>query len=266
MSVTARDSAPGQASGKPVPYTADQLSALGLLPDRLPHHVAIIMDGNGRWARSKGWLRIRGHEAGVASVREATEECARLGLQQLTLYAFSSENWRRPETEVGLLMKLLARYVVEERPTLMRNGVRLVTIGETEKLPDESRRVLEETIALTAANDGLTLCLALNYGGRREIVSAARRLAREAAAGRLDSEAIDEDLFEKNLHQSDMPPLDLLVRTAGEYRVSNFLLWQLSYAEIWTTPVLWPEFRTPQLHEALRAFAQRERRFGGLGE
>ncbi len=200
----------------------------------------------------------------MTSVREATEECARLGLAQLTLYAFSSENWRRPETEVGLLMKLLARYVVEERPTLMRNDVRLVMIGDTARIPDEARRPLEETIDLTSGNKGLTLCLALNYGGQQEIVSAARRLAREAAAGRLDPARIDTELFEKNLYQPGMPPLDLLIRTAGEYRVSNFLLWQLSYAEIWTTPVLWPEFRAPQLHEALRDFAGRKRRFGGL--
>ncbi len=248
------------------PYSREELVSRGLVPERLPRHVAIIMDGNGRWAKEKGWMRIRGHEEGVTSVRETTEECARLGLDQLTLYAFSSENWRRPEMEVKLLMKLLARYVVEERPTLMRNNVRLTTIGETATLPDEARQPLLESVDLCRNNTGLTLCLALNYGGRQEIVGAVKRLARDAAAGRLDPETVDEALLARSLYQPDMPPLDLLIRTAGEYRVSNFLLWQISYAEIWTTPVLWPEFRIPHLYEGLKAYAQRRRRFGGLGE
>ena len=259
-------SAPTQTTVEtaPPPYTDAEIRALGLDPGRLPRHIAIIMDGNGRWAQRKGWMRIRGHEEGARSVRIITEECARLGMKQITLYAFSSENWKRPEHEVGFLMKLLCEYLEKERPVLLRNNIRFSTIGDISKLPQESRRILDETFAACSRNTGLVLCLALNYGGRQEIVEAARRLAREAKDGRIAPEEIDEALFASRLSQPEMPELDLLIRTAGEYRVSNFLLWQVSYAELWSTPVLWPEFRAKDLLEGLREFSRRTRKFGGI--
>ncbi len=237
----------------------------GVPPGRMPRHVAIIMDGNGRWAQKRTWARIRGHRAGVRVVRETTEECARLGIGQLTLYAFSVENWKRPEREVSLLMRLLERYLVWERPTILENNLRFKAIGRLDKLPEGVRRELAETTRLSAANTGTTLCLALNYGGRAEIVDAARRIAEDAKAGRLDPARLDEAAVASYLYQPDMPEPDLLIRTGGEQRISNFLLWQISYAEIHVTPTLWPDFRAADLHAAIRDFASRERRFGGLG-
>ena len=237
----------------------------GVPPERMPRHVAIIMDGNGRWARSRSWERIRGHRAGVRAVRETAEECARLGIRQLTLYAFSVENWKRPRTEVDLLMRLLRRFLVSERPTIMDNNIRLRTIGRIDRLPAAVRSEIAETTRLSAENTGTVLCLALNYGGRVELADAARRIAEEAAAGRLDPAQVDEALLASRLYQPDMPEPDLLIRTAGEFRISNFLLWQISYAEIHVTEVLWPDFRAADLHAALRDYAARDRRFGGLG-
>lgn len=233
-------------------------------PAALPRSVAIIMDGNGRWARQRGWERIRGHEEGIRAVRESVEECARLGIEALTLYAFSEENWRRPRREIDLLMKLLGRFLVDERPTLMRNRVRLVHAGRIEKLPADVQRLLRESVELTAANDGLVLCLALSYGGRAELVDAMQALAREVAAGRLAPEAIDEAAIRARLYQPALPDPDLLIRTAGELRVSNFLLWQISYAEIWVTECCWPDFGPAQLEQAFAAYAQRKRKFGGV--
>ena len=230
----------------------------------LPRHIAVIMDGNGRWAMSKGWRRVRGHEEGVRAVRETTEACARLGIRQLTLYAFSSENWRRPPVEVAILMRLLERYLVEERPTIMRNDVRLSTIGHPEGLPESCQRELRETLAMSAENRGMILCLALNYGARQEIVDAARRIARRVLRGELDPEGITEETLQQSLHQPAMPDPDLVIRTAGEMRLSNFLLWQASYAELWVTPVQWPDFRETHLLEAIEAYRRRERRYGGL--
>jgi undecaprenyl diphosphate synthase len=231
-------------------------------------HVAVIMDGNGRWAQARGLARIRGHEAGVESVRAVTRHAARLGLGQLTLFAFSTENWKRPRAEIAFLMRLLERYLVGERPEMMQNGVRLRAIGRIDGLPRAVQRALRGTEALTAENPGLCLCLALNYGGRTEIADAARRLAAEAAAGRIDLDALGPDELEAALsrfcYQPDMPPLDLLVRTAGERRLSNFLLWQAAYAELRTTDVCWPEFREEDLEAALADYATRVRRFGGL--
>jgi undecaprenyl diphosphate synthase len=230
----------------------------------LPRHVALIMDGNGRWAEARGLPRVRGHRAGVESVRAVTRHAARLGLRQLTLFAFSTENWKRPRAEVSTLMRLLRRYLVEERGELMDNDIRLAAIGRIAGLPQRVQDALEETRRLTERNRGMTLCLALNYGGQTEIADAARSLAADAVAGRLVPEAIDEAALASRLYQPGMPQLDLLVRTAGERRLSNFLLWQLSYAEIVVSEVCWPEFREEELEAALAEYGRRVRRFGGL--
>ena len=234
-------------------------------PRRLPTHVAIIMDGNGRWAQDRGLPRIEGHRQGVTSVRRVTEHCVRLGIEQLTLYCLSSENWRRPPTELAFLMELLGHYMVEERDLLMRQRVKLSVIGSREGIPADTLAKLDESVKLCAANDGTRLCLAINYGARGEITAATRALARDAAAGRLDPETIDEETVAARLTTAGMPDPDLLIRTAGEMRVSNFLLWQISYAELWVTPVAWPDFAESHLEEALASFATRDRRFGGLG-
>lgn len=233
-------------------------------PRPLPRHVAVIMDGNGRWAQSRGLPRIEGHRRGVTSVRRITEHCARLGIEQLTLYCLSSENWRRPEAELQFLMHLLEQYMVEERSLLMRQRVRLSIIGRRAGIPAETLAALDQTVALCDANDGLRLCLAINYGARAEIVDAARSLARDAVAGRISPDAIDERALEARLDTAGMPDPDLLIRTAGEMRISNFLLWQISYAEIWVTPIAWPDFEERHFDEALAAYASRDRRFGGL--
>jgi undecaprenyl diphosphate synthase len=230
----------------------------------VPRHVAIIMDGNGRWAQRQGLPRIEGHRRGVATVRRITEHAARLGIDQLTLYCLSSENWRRPQAELSFLMHLLEQYMVEERSLLMRQRIRLAMIGRRTGIPDETLQALDRTVELCSANDGMRLCLAINYGARGEIADAARSLARDAAAGRIDPAAIDEASLADRLDTAGMPDPDLLIRTAGEMRISNFLLWQISYAEIWVTPVAWPEFEERHLDEALASFATRDRRFGGL--
>ena len=231
-------------------------------------HVAVIMDGNGRWAEDRGMPRIRGHQAGVEAVRRTTRRAGVLGLDQLTLYAFSTENWKRPKEEVEFLMALLEQFLIEERAELMENDVRLRSIGRIEELPLPVQRALSETEALTADNGGLHLCLALNYGGRTEIADAARRLAQDAAAGTLDLSALDAQAFERalvsRLYQPDMPPLDLMVRTAGEQRLSNFLLWQVAYTELSIVDVYWPDFDEASLEAALASYATRVRRFGGL--
>ncbi|MFM7137742.1 MAG: isoprenyl transferase [Planctomycetota bacterium] len=231
----------------------------------LPRHVAIIMDGNGRWAQKRGLPRVEGHRQGVTSVRRITEHAARLGIEQLTLYCLSSENWRRPEAEVAFLMQLLGHYMIEERDLLMRQRIRLSIIGSREGLPADTLADVDHTFELCAGNEGMRLCLAINYGSRGEIVAAARSLARDAAAGRLDPDAMDEVAFAGRLTTAGMPDPDLLIRTAGEMRISNFLLWQISYAELWVTPVAWPEFAEADFDEALADFARRDRRFGGIG-
>lgn len=230
----------------------------------LPRHIAIIMDGNGRWAQRRKLPRIEGHRQGVASVRRVTEHAARMGIEQLTLYCLSSENWRRPETELQFLMLLLEQYMIEERALLLREGIRPVMIGSREGLPPATLAAIDETVAICAGNTGMQLCLAVNYGGRGEIVAAARALARQAAAGQLDPDAINEESFAGQLATAGMPDPDLLIRTAGEMRISNFLLWQVSYAELWVTSQTWPEFGTNELDQAIAAFRARERRFGGL--
>ncbi len=232
--------------------------------DRLPRHIAIIMDGNGRWAQQRGLPRIEGHRHGVKSVRRITEECARLGIEQLTLYCLSSENWRRPQAELSFLMHLLEQYMIEERGLLMRERIRVGMIGRREGIPDSTLAEFDRTVELCAKNDGLRLCLAVNYGARAEIVEAARRLAEEARAGRVDPAAIDEEAFAAHLDTAGMPDPDLLIRTAGEMRVSNFLLWQISYAELWVTDAAWPDFDESLLAAAIASYAARDRRFGGL--
>lgn len=230
----------------------------------LPRHVAIIMDGNGRWAEARGLPRIKGHRLGAESVRAVTRHAARRGLERLTLYAFSTENWKRPAREVTYLWRLLRRYLVEERPEMMENGIRLTAIGRIDGLPGYVREALAETERLTAGNRRMTLCLALNYGGRQELVDAARGVARDVASGRLAPDDVDESALAARLYDPGAPPLDLLVRTAGEQRVSNFLLWQLSYAELCTVETAWPEFREDELDAVLSEYGTRERRFGGL--
>jgi len=232
--------------------------------DKLPRHIAIIMDGNGRWAQRQGLPRIEGHRRGVESVRRTTEECTRLGIEQLTLYCLSSENWKRPPDEVDFLMHLLEQYMIEERQTIMEQEISVRVIGRQEGIPAATLAEMDKTIAMTAANRGTRLCLAINYGSRGELLDAVRRIVGEVQVGKLDPAAIDERAIADRLYTAGMPDPDLLIRTAGEMRVSNFLLWQISYAEIWVTDLCWPEFREPILHEAIRAFAARERRFGGL--
>ncbi len=232
----------------------------------LPRSVAIIMDGNGRWARSRGLLRIRGHEQGVTAVRNIVTECARLGLEALTLYAFSEENWKRPPKEVRFLMRMLDRFLVGERPTLLDNDVKLLHTGRIERLPDRVRATLAETERLTRDCGGLRLCLALSYGGRQEIADAARLVAEDALAGKIAPTDVDEAAIRARLYCPEVPDPDLVIRTAGEMRISNFLLWQISYSEIWVTDLCWPEFTIENLHEAFAEFARRERRFGGLSQ
>jgi len=234
--------------------------------DSLPRHIAIIMDGNGRWARQRGLPRIEGHRRGVATVRRITEHCARLGVEQLTLYCLSSENWRRPTAELDFLMHLLEQYLIEERALLMREGIRVVMIGSRTGLPEATLAALDRTTAMCAGNAGMRLCLAVNYGSRAEIVAAARTLAEECGSGRLDPTTITEDTLAARLDTAGMPDPDLVIRTAGEMRLSNFLLWQSSYAELWVTDTCWPEFTVDHLDDAIRSFAGRERRFGGLSQ
>jgi len=241
-----------------------RLGAVGLLAEQLPGHVAIIMDGNGRWARNRGLPRIVGHRRGIQSVRAIVEEGCRLGLDQLTLYCLSVENWKRPPRELTFLLRLLRHFLVVERAELAREGVRLEMIGRREGLPADVLREFDRTRAELAGNTGMTLCLAVNYGGRTEIADAARRIAEEVQAGRLDPGAVDEDVFASHLGTVGMADPDLLIRTAGELRLSNFLLWQVSYAEIWVTETLWPDFRGDDLLAACVSYAGRQRKFGGL--
>ena len=229
-----------------------------------PEHIAIIMDGNGRWARERKMRRIWGHREGIHSVREATTECARMGVKSLTLYAFSVENWKRPRPEVRYLMGLLKRFLVAERPTLMENGVRLRGLGRLDDLPAEALAVLRETEALTAGNEGMLLRLALSYGGRTEVADGLRRIVADARDGKLAPEDVDDETLRAYLYDPTTPDPDLMIRTAGEMRISNFLLWQLSYSELFVSDVCWPEFRRAHLLEALREYARRVRKFGGL--
>jgi undecaprenyl diphosphate synthase len=246
--------------------TLTRLEAAGLDPARLPQHVAVIMDGNGRWARQRGLPRIEGHRRGVQSVRAAVEECCRLGIGQLTLYCLSIENWKRPQQELDFLMALLQKYLVDERAEIMEQNIRFTTIGRRAGLPAPVLYEIDENIRISQNNTGMVLCLAINYGGRTEVVDAVRLIAEQVRQGKLDPDQIDEITVGDALYTAGMPEPDLLIRTAGEMRVSNFLLWQISYAELWVTNQCWPDFDRDCLHAALHDFASRERRFGGLKE
>ena len=234
--------------------------------EKWPRHIAVIMDGNGRWARRQGLPRIEGHRRGVASVRRSTEECARLDIERLTLYCLSSENWKRPQHELDFLMHLLEQYLIEERSAILDEDIRLSVIGRRAGLPASVEREMDKTIELSQGNKGLNLCLAVNYGSRGELADAVRTIAEKAVAGAISPVDIDERTISEHLYTAGMRDPDLLVRTAGEMRISNFLLWQISYAELWVTEHCWPEFEVADLHAAIRAFASRNRRFGGLND
>lgn len=229
-----------------------------------PEHIAIIMDGNGRWAEGRGFRRVLGHREGISSVREITTECARMGVQSLTLYAFSVENWKRPRAEVRYLMRLLRSFLIDERDTLMKNGVRLRGLGRLEDLPAEALGELRRTEELTADNDGMLLRLALSYGSRAELADAVRHMAEDACEGALDPESIDDETLRRYLYDPETPDPDLVIRTAGERRLSNFLLWQASYSELYVADCCWPEFRKEELMRALENYAGRVRKYGGL--
>ena len=248
----------------PDPKLVEPVNRLGLEPRHLPRHIAVIMDGNGRWAQERGLPRAEGHAQGAKNAERIANHCVHLGIECLTLYSFSIENWRRPKAEIHTLMHLYEEYLVSMRPMLMRENVRLVHLGRKADLPDSVRRELDRTIELTGPNTGMVLALALNYGGRAEIVDAVRAMARHVQQGKLSLEAIDEACISSYLYTAGLPDPDLLIRTASELRVSNFLLWQICYSEFYVTPTFWPDFDESALEQALIAYARRDRRFGGL--
>jgi undecaprenyl diphosphate synthase len=248
-----------------VPVGTDEEDLLRVIDfARLPRHVAIIMDGNGRWARQRNKNRVEGHRAGIHAVRDTVETAARLGLEVLTLYAFSIENWKRPETEVSVLMGLLKHYLRSELDTLLRNNIRFRVVGRAQDLAPEIREELARAEERTAADSGLQFNIALNYGGRAEITDAVKGLFAELLKDGRSPEAIDEESLSRHLYTAGQPDPDLLIRTSGELRVSNFLLWQIAYSEIWVTDVLWPDFRRRHLLQAIGDFQKRERRYGGI--
>jgi undecaprenyl diphosphate synthase len=231
---------------------------------RMPRHISVIMDGNGRWAQARGLSRGEGHVAGIDSLRETITACVRLGVDVLSAYAFSTENWKRPQAEVDLLMHLFAVTLVDELPLFHQENVRLVFLGDLEALPDETREVFEEGLAETADHDGMVLALAVNYGSRREIVRAAKELASQVAGGELAADDIDESMFADHLYTRGLPDPDILIRTSGELRLSNYLLYQVAYSELWVTPIYWPDFDRWHLLRAIASFQGRDRRFGGV--
>ena len=232
---------------------------------QLPRHLGVIMDGNGRWARNRGLARIEGHRVGADSVRDIVRACRQLGIEALTLYAFSAQNWARPAHEVRSLMELLRDYLASERSEIMENGIRLRAIGDVERLPSLVREPLEALIGDSAENSDMSLVLALSYGSRESIARAAQRVTRDALAGQIDVATIDADMISRYLPTHGLPPLDLLVRTSGEQRISNFMLWELAYAELVFVDIMWPDFRRQELYDVLEEYAQRERRFGLTG-
>ncbi len=234
--------------------------------EKIPTHIAITMDGNGRWAKKRGALRVFGHKNAIKAVRETTETSARLGVKYLTLYAFSTENWNRPKLEVTALMELLISTIRKEVPTLMKNNIRLITIGETASLPKRCQLELEQAMEETKSNDGMVLNLALSYSGKWDITRAVKKIASDIEQKELIASEITESLIKSYLSTSEMPDPELLIRTSGELRISNFLLWQIAYAELYFTDVLWPDFRKEDLYEAIRDFQRRERRFGKTSE
>ena len=249
-------------------YLDDNPEALALLDaidwQRLPRHVAVIMDGNGRWAEQRDMERVEGHRAGITSVREVVETAARAGIEVLTLYAFSVENWKRPQAEIDTLMELLKEYLARELPTLLERSIRFEAIGRLDELPEDVQRDVRAAAAATRANTGTRFVIALNYGGRSELVDAFRALARKVQAGELAPEDVDETELGRQLYTSGLPDPDLLIRTSGELRISNFLLYQIAYSEIWVTDKLWPDFRRADLLQAIVDFQHRERRYGSV--
>lgn len=235
-------------------------------PDRIPRHIAIIMDGNGRWAKRQGLARMFGHRKGVETVHEITEAAAELGIEYLTVYAFSTENWNRPKEEVDALMSLLVDTIAKETPTLMKNNVQLLTIGDLNRLPDEAHRKFDECMRQTSVNTGLKLVVALSYSSRWEIIRAVQDIAAEVKSGTMRLEDINEQTVSAHLTTADMPDPDLLIRTSGELRISNFLLWQLAYSELYFTSCLWPEFTAEEFYHAIVDYQHRERRFGMTSE
>ena len=233
-------------------------------PEDRPEHIAIIMDGNGRWAQARGMPRIEGHRRGVETVRMVSETCTELGIEAVTLYCLSSENWKRPQTELDFLMQLLEQYLIEERKTIMDQGLRLRVIGRRDRLPENVIKEMDKTLEMSAGNPGTQLVLAIDYGGRDEITQAVRDISRDVASGKIKEEEITEELVNSRLYTAELPEVDLMIRTGGDLRVSNFLLWQLSYAELWVTEKCWPEFACDEFVGAIREFASRQRRFGGL--
>lgn len=245
--------------------TADPLRFMpDVHPSRIPKHVAIIMDGNGRWAETRGLSRSAGHRAGAKALVDITDDCCRAGIEQLTAYSFSNENWKRPEDEVAAIMGLCSEFLAKEHDNLVANKIRYRVIGQRDRLPREVLETIQWVEESTAQNTGFTLCMAFNYGSRMEITDATRRIAAEIKSGSLSLDDINEQAITDHLYTAGMPDPDLLIRTAGEMRLSNFFLWQLSYAEIYVTQAQWPDFKAQELHEAIRAFAARQRRFGGL--
>ncbi len=232
----------------------------------LPKHIAVIMDGNGRWAKQQGALRVKGHKQGIEAVREATEGAAELGIKYLTLYTFSTENWSRPKFEVDFLMQLLVDSIEKEIPTLKRNNVKLNIIGDFEALPLKCQKALKKGMADTETNDGLLLNLALNYSGKWDILEATKQIAKLVQAGTLKPEQINGELFEKHLSTPGIPDVDLMIRTGGDHRISNYLLWQMAYAELYFMDIFWPDFKRNHLYEAIYTFQNRERRFGLISE
>ena len=247
------------------PDHPDAALARAVDPGRLPAHIAIIMDGNGRWARRRGQLRVAGHKAGMRPVRTMIETCAQMGIPVLTLYAFSIENWKRPRTEIEMLWRLLRTYLRLELPEMMRQHIRMNAIGRLDALPPQVHAELQEVLAETAVNRGLSVNLAINYSGRAELVDAVKALVGQACRGKITAESVDEAAISANLYTAGIPDPDLLIRTSGEMRVSNFLLWQIAYAELYVTETLWPDFTRADLLRAVLDYQKRDRRFGGLG-
>jgi undecaprenyl diphosphate synthase len=249
----------------PDEHAPDRIHPILDIPWRqVPRHIAIIMDGNGRWAQSRGRPRLDGHRAGSKVVRSIVTEATRLGIECLTLYSFSTENWKRPPEEVAGLMDLYRQYLINERPTIMNHNVRVRHLGDEARLPEPVLHELRETVRISSTNTGMYLCLALNYSGREELVRTIRRLAREVREDGLDPEGIDEDAVSARVDTAGLPDPDLLIRTAGERRISNFLLWQISYAELYVTETAWPDFSPEVLRQAILDYSRRDRRFGGL--
>ncbi|MBF8278165.1 MAG: uppS [Candidatus Brocadiaceae bacterium] len=231
---------------------------------KTPAHIAIILDGNGRWAKQRGLTRIKGHTRGADTVTEITQHCAKRKVKQLTFYTFSQENWKRPKLEIRFLMRLITKYLIKERKNIEENNIRLTAIGRIDGLPENVRKELAVSIEESKNNTGMVLCLALNYGGRSEIVDAAKKIAREVECGNMELEDVTEESFNDYLYMPNMPDPDLLIRTGGEIRISNFLLWEVSYTELWFTRTCWPDFSTKELDEAIKDYGSRERRFGGV--